>query len=427
MTIRRADALRSIIRNALGLLAGVGLVGSSVGIASDGTAKPVLLASPLAAVPIDPKLLAQLAEQLRSKNWDERSAAVATLEKLVPAKGAGKVDFGPVIEPLLDLCGWGGIARRVAHQAEQLIVRIGGQAAPSLRQRLGSQDAHDRRVAAELLAQIEPPGPDLTELLRPLLADQDHYVRRAAMQGLGAQGPAAKAAISDLEKGDTDPNLSNRVTARVALIHIAGASEERVAALAGLLRLNDPRERPAAYAAAELGKLGRKAKSAAPQLLEAVKHPDAQVRINAASALGRVEPDPKKAVAALIALLKDDPEREVRRSAAAALGKMGPAAAPAIPLLRMALRDEGGGWWVAADAIGKIGGSDAVSALIEGLESKDGDIRLTSIRRLGDLGGAAASAVKALKKASKDDPRAWNRKAAVEALKKTTGSASPEE
>jgi HEAT repeat protein len=260
-----------------------------------------------------------------------------------------------------------------------------------------------------------------------LLADEDHYVRRAAMQGLGAQGPAAKAAISDLEKASTDPNLPNRVTARVALIRIAGPSEERVSALADLLRLKEPCDGAAAYAATELGRLGRKAKSAAPQLLKALKHTDAQVRVDAADALGRVGADPEKAVAALIALLKDDPEREVRRSAAAALGNLGPAAVSAVPALRQAMRGEGGGWWVAADAIGKIGGPDAVSALVEALESKDGDVRLTAIKRLGALSGAAVAAAKVLEKARKDDPRELNRKAAAEALNKIRGCSSPKE
>ncbi|HKI36620.1 MAG TPA: HEAT repeat domain-containing protein, partial [Gemmataceae bacterium] len=427
---------------ALGLLAVACLVGSGVGIAGYGTAEQGLQ-TPLSvegnreaaapdfapeprkedvSVPIDPKRLAQLAEQLRSKNLDERSAALAALEKLVPAKGAGELDFRPVIEPLLDLSGWGGEAEKDAQRAEGLIVRLGGQTTTSLRRRLDSQEAHDRRVAAELLSRVEPPGPGLTDLLRPLLADKDHYVRRAAIQGLGAQGPAAKAAISDLEKESTDPNLPNRVMARVALIHIAGASEERVSALADLLNLKEPCDGAAAYAAVELGKLGRKAKSAAPHLLAALKHTDAQMRIDAAHALGRVGADPDKTLAALIGLLKDDPEREVRRNAAGALGEMGPAAASAIPALREALRGEGGGWWVAADAIGKIGGPDAVHALVEALKSKDDDVRHTAIKRLGALGGTAASAVEALQKARKDDPRASNRKAAAEALKKINDS-----
>jgi HEAT repeat protein len=437
---------RALAQVALGLLAVACLVGSGLGVACYGAAKQVPQTPPStgvkqeaaasdlpvesrkgdASVPIDPKLLAKLADQLRSKKWDERPAALTALEKLLPEKGAGKMDFGPVIEPLFDNCGWGGIGQRDAHRAEELIVRIGGQTGPTLRRRLGSPDAHDRRVAAELLARVEPAGASVTDLLRPLLADKDNFVRRAAMQGLGAQGPAAKAAISDLEKASADPNLDNRVTASVALIHIAGASDERVGALADFLRLKEPCDGAAHYAAWELGQFGRQVKSAAPQLLAALKHPDAQVRIYAAHALGSVGADPNKAVPALIGMLQDDPEREARRSAAGALGVMGPAAASAIPALREALRGDGGGWWVAADAIGKIGGPDAVAALIAALANKDDDVRLAAIRWLGKLGGADASAIEALQKARKDDPQEWNRKAAAEALKKITARPSPE-
>ncbi len=431
----------------LGLVVVACLLGSGPGVPCYGAAKQVPHALPSAGVkqvaaapdlpseppkgdaslPIDPKLLAKLADQLRSNDWDEPAAALTALEKLVPEKGAGKLDFGPVIEPLFDNCGWGGKADKDARRAEELIVRIGGQTAPGLRRRLGSPDAHDRRVAAELLVRVEPAGAGVADLLRPLLADKDNFVRRAAMQGLGAQGAAAKAAISDLEKATAGPNINNRVTASVALIHIAGASDERVGALADFLLLRKSTEDDApGYAASELGKLGRKAHSAAPQLLAALKHPDAQVRIYAAAALSSVAADPNKAVPALIGMLRDDPEREARRSAAVALGDMGPASASSIPALREALRGDGGGWWVAADAIGKIGGPDAVAALIEALANKDDGVRQAAIQRLGDLGGADASTIEALQKAQKDDPQERNRKYAAEALKKITARPSPE-
>jgi len=426
-------------RVALGLLAVACLGGSGVSIACYGAAKRIPQMSPSAevnrqaaapdlpaeppkgdvSVPIDPKLLAKLAEQLRSKNWDERSAALTALEKLVPEKGAGKMDFRPVIEPLFDNSGWGGIAEEDAHRAEELIVRIGGQSAPTLRRRLNSPDEPHRNVAVKLLVRVEPPGPGLTELLRPLLADGGD-VRRAAIQGLGAQGPAAKAAISDLEKESTGPNRINRVMACVALIHIAGPSEKRVGALADLLRLKkDPDDEAAVYAAMELGKLGRQARSAVPQLLAALKYPD--VRYAAADALGPVGADPDKAVPALLAMLKDEPERGGRLAVAGALGALGPAAASAIPALRELLRDDGGSGWRVAEAIGKIGGPDAVPALVEALESKDDSVRYTAIKWLGNLGGAAASAAGALEKARKDDPQESNRKAAAGALKKIMG------
>jgi HEAT repeat protein len=76
------------------------------------------------------------------------------------------------------------------------------------------------------------------------------------------------------------------------------------------------------------------------------------------------------------------------------------------------------------EAIGQIGGPDAVPALVEALESKDDEVRSAAIQWLGNLSGAAASAAEALKKAQQDDTQEWNRKAAAEALEKITGHPS---
>jgi HEAT repeat protein len=450
MTTKRAGALLSTIltlpRVALGLLVVACLGGSGVGIACYGAGKqapqtppspeahrqaaaPDLPAKPSkgdAPMPIDPKLLAKLAEQLQSKNWDERPAALTALEKLVPEKGAGKMDFGPVIEPLFDNSGWGGVDEKDRHRAEELIVRIGEQTAPTLRRRLGSSSAHDRRVAAELVVRVESPSPGLTDLLRPLLADENPQVRRAAIQGLGAQGPTAKEAISDLEKVGADPDRINRVMACVALIHIAGPSEKRIGALADFLLLKKkyPDDYAAGYAAGELGKLGRQAHSAAPQLLAALKYPD--VRYAAAWALGPVGADPDKAVPALIAMLKDETDGLSRLSVVIALGDFGRAAASAVPAIREFLRSDEKGGTSAAEAIGKIGGPDAVPALVEALQNKDAQTRWVAALWLGRLGGADASTIDALKKMQKDDPQEGNRRYAAEALKQISARPNPE-
>jgi HEAT repeat protein len=171
------------------------------------------------------------------------------------------------------------------------------------------------------------------------------------------------------------------------------------------------------YAASELGELGPKAIAAEAQLVAALKNPE--IRGTAARTLGQIGADSSEAVAALIDLLQNDPEREARRSAAASLGAFGPAAKAAIPALRAALKREGkSGFWVAADALGKIGGADVVPILMEALVHPDADIRLTAMRGLGNLGAIARPAQMALGKACQDDPRASNRAAAAEALGK---------
>jgi HEAT repeat protein len=385
-----------------------------------------------AAKPIDPKLLGKLAAGLASK--DERSAALAALAKLLAEKKDGVTDFGPVLKPLFKLAGWGGEARYNARAAEDLLVRIGSPAVPLLKQRLQSADAHDRRVAVELLVRIGPPNATLVALLRPLLADKDSYVRKAAIEGLGVVGPTAKEAIDDLERVATrDPDLLRRVAARIALIHVAGASHERLRALTDFLEMketgaegpkgekNGPQspQEAAVFAASALADLEHKARAAERQLLAALKHSNHGIRINAAAALGRIGANSPKTVAALIEVLKNDPEREARRAAASSLGDIGPKAKAALPALSAALKGDGkGGWWVAADALGKIGGTEVVPLLVEALANPDADIRHTSIKALGNLGVVAKPAVMALEKASQHDPRALNRTAAIRALQK---------
>jgi HEAT repeat protein len=352
------------------------------------------------------------------------------LAKLLAATSDGKTDFGPVIEPLFENAGWGGIASHNARTAEDSLVRVGRQATPALRQRLKSTDAHDRRVAAELLVRIGPPDAALVALLRPLLTDRDDYVRKAAIDGLGTLGAPAKGAIDDLEEAATnDLNLTRRVAARIALIRIAGVSDERVRALAAFLEMKDnlkdeakgdkdqSRKEAAAYAASALGELGPKAKAAEAQLLASLQNPE--VRLTAARTLGEISSNSPEAVNTLIDVLKNDAAREARRSAAGALGAFGPAAKAAIPVLREAMKgDAKGGWWVAADALAKIGGAEVVPALIEALANPDADVRLTSMRGLGKLGVVARPARMALEKARLEDTRESNRAAAAEALQK---------
>jgi HEAT repeat protein len=374
---------------------------------------------------IDPKRLVELAVQLRSKDHDERSAALAAMAGLLVGTREGDTYFGPVLEPLFGLAGWGGIARKNACQAEALLVLIGSQAKPLLRQRLKSADAHDRRVAAELLVRIGPRDVSLVRQLRPLLTDPDGYVRQAAIHGIGRVGPPAKEAIEDLEQVATnDPIVPRRVAARIALIHIAGASAERVGALADFLELKEPCDGAAVFAASALGDLGQQAQKAERQLRAALEHTEAGVRTTAAHALGQVGASSPATITALIGLLKKDPEREARRSAAWSLGEVGPAARAAIPALQKALQGDGkGGWYVAADALAKIGGAEVVPILTEALSNPDADIRLASMRGLGNLGLLARPAVPALEKASREDPREGNRRAATEALRKISQAA----
>jgi HEAT repeat protein len=394
-------------------------------------ATPDLEQGPVGTNPIDPELLRKFAADLSSKNYEERSAALAALAKLVPAKADQQTDFGPLIEPLFRRAGWGGIAKYDARVAEDLLVRIGKPALPLLKARLQSEDAHDRRVAIELLVRIGPLDEALADLVRRRLPDRDGYVRRIAIEGLATIGAPAKDAITDLESlAKLELNHTRRVSVRVALIRIAGASEERVQALAAFLEpmiyIDEPMAKgrktgldyeSARFAASELGRLGITAKAAEPQLLAALKLP--QLRSTAVHALGDIGANSPETITALIDILKKEPHREARRSAAWALGEIGPLAKAAIPALREAVKGDGQrGWYLAADALGKIGGAEVVPILIEALTNPDEDIRRASMIGLGNLGVVAQSAVKDLENASQADAREHNRTAAIDALRR---------
>jgi HEAT repeat protein len=369
---------------------------------------------------LSPRLVARLVAQLRGRPWEERSAAVAELKELAAGRKAdGMGEFAPLVEPLFGMVGWGGEAGKASRAAADLLVRIGAPAVPLLRDQLKSPEARRRWSAVTLLARIGPADAALIDLLRPLLADGDGYVRRTTIDALGGLGPKAARAAADLEKTTQDPLVVNRIQAHVALIRVAG-DDRQVRALAAYLAVRNCPEGSAASAAEHLGNLGKRARAALPQLVAALKHPESQVRVNAAAAVGRVGADTQAAIKALIDLLQGDPETQVRRSAAAALGAIGPRAKAAIPALRNALRKEQGGWWVAAAALGQIGGVEAVTALVDALNNKDPDVRMEASRQLGNLGRLALPAVQPLRKA-RQDPEAVVRKAAARALFKIEG------
>lgn len=102
------------------------------------------------------------------------------------------------------------------------------------------------------------------------------------------------------------------------------------------LKSSLPRSR--ASAADDLGHLGAirasDVKEAIPILIDMLKKDtDAGVRKAAATALGKVDPDPKEAVPALTDAL-EDPSVPVRLAAIEALGILGPGAKSAAPSLR---------------------------------------------------------------------------------------------
>lgn len=78
--------------------------------------------------------------------------------------------------------------------------------------------------------------------------------------------------------------------------------------------------------------LARIGASSVPALMDALKDPNPDVRVQAARSLARMGDSGKAAVPLLIERLHD-PNEDVRQASARALGQMGPAAAEAVPAL----------------------------------------------------------------------------------------------
>lgn len=104
----------------------------------------------------------------------------------------------------------------------------------------------------------------------------------------------------------------------------------------------DPKKK--AEALEELGKLGQIMKSlvtsAVPEIVKALGDKEASVRKAAAVAYGKVDPDPKDAVPALVKLLKEDKDEGVKIAAAQGLAAMGDKAKDAMPELRAIQKSE---------------------------------------------------------------------------------------
>lgn len=354
-----------------------------------------------------------LTVSLESKDWQRRTRALASLKKMVESCTDSEMAvFSPVVEPLMSLVGWGGEARRDAQTAAHLLAKIGKLAVPKLLQALKSPEARLRWSAAELLTSIGPAKAPVVKAISPLLSDKDPYVRRLAIQCLGRLGEDARETLPLLKKALKDTFPTNRIYCHMALIRISGRSKPHVEGITSFLRHDDPDVR--CLAGLKLGECGIRARDSWRELLRCLADDEEQVRIYAAGSLGDIGADSKEVIAALIDVLGHG--GEAARSAAVSLGQIGPKARDAVPALGEALK-RGGGWWVAADALGNIGGAEVVPILTGALKNRDVDIRLASARQLGKQGPLSSAALPSLKECLADE-RESVRRAAAESIRK---------
>ncbi|MGI9242586.1 MAG: HEAT repeat domain-containing protein [Verrucomicrobiales bacterium] len=204
-----------------------------------------------------------------------RLAAVAALE-----------EFGSEAEasmPKLVMLAKGadGASRLVILRTLAAVGGGASEALPMVRESLDDSDPQVRGAAISALVAIEPGGESLTEVLSKMLADDDPAVRHPAIEGLGQRGEDARSAAP-------------------LLFELLEREEDRAEALDALRRIRsldpdlyisalDNREpRVRLFACEALGRLGKKAEKALPQLEHLTKDRYDFVRRRASDAIKRI-------------------------------------------------------------------------------------------------------------------------------------------
>ena len=160
----------------------------------------------------------------------------------------------------------------------------------------------ERVLAIEALGRIGPEPASALPVLRRLLRDKDLAVRTEAIHSLRAMKQEAEPAIEELAAVLDERSLSVHVKYRAIWV---------------------------------LKEIGSRSM---PILMQALAHPDSEIRACAAGALGSIGGEDQN-VAALLAKSLLDPDAKVRAQAAISLGAIGPRARPAVAQLKKLLDD----------------------------------------------------------------------------------------
>jgi HEAT repeat protein len=347
---------------------------------------------------------AEFISELRDPNWKTRWQAAQTLGELRDARAVE-----PLIKALDDDNQW---VRIVAAEA---LGQIGDQRAMQpLIFGLRDHSIWVRRASVVALGQIgadeaipplmnrllDPPNQNWPEELRDALAralgeigepaiqtlifaldDPEPWVNCAAAQALGQIGdPEAIAPLATLTKHE---NRLVRSAATQALAQIADVQAVRAA----LSTDEAPRAFWKLMALKEIGE------STVSQLKSLLGDADERIRAQAAAVLGRLGDE--NSTAPLISGLQPQPPAapademkdvaHVRpRSAKAQSAREKPAD---INPLIIALRDPVAEVRLAAaEALGKIGDTDAIQALNQAMQDTDSRVRVAAARALGEIG-----------------------------------------
>lgn len=251
------------------------------------------------------------------------------------------------------------------------------------------------------------------EYLLSALKDIDLQVRAQAAWTLGDGESRQPRILTALIKALKDDEGYVRAAASDALYKIG---EPAVPALVEVLQSDEG----CVWAALTLGILAERARAAIPALISALNDCDPRVRVEAAGALVKVQPEEPLPLETLIESLQCE-NGDARARASYHLRCLGARARSALPALISALRDEDRTVREnAAETIGVFGPAavEAVAALITLLNNPHRQVRKNAAEALGRIGEGALSAVFHLEMATKDHDRSvrWKATKALAAI-----------
>jgi HEAT repeat protein len=346
---------------------------------TDVTIRQIAASTALKIGPEGPEAVPDLIDILQKEKTPElRKFAADSLAKIGPdAKDA----VPALVKAVKDM------DETVKDSAAKALGKIGKTAVPSLIKALESKDEQERLTAAEALGLIGPDAAAAAEVLNKLAADDaSNNVRQKATEALDKIG---KSPVPTLIAKLKDPDATKRTSAVEALGGLGPKAKEAVVALRAALM----QEKEAAIRAKiviALRDIGTEAaRGALPELINALKDADLEVRKQAVATITGYGPDAEAAVPLLSEMLKDKDEG-LRKDASDCLAKIGRSAVPAlIEALKdkdLAMRRQ-----AAADAFISLGvkGKAAVPALIDALKDTDVGVRRTVCLAIKEMGAEA--------------------------------------
>jgi HEAT repeat protein len=253
-------------------------------------------------------------------------------------------------------------------------------------------------------ANLEPAVPAALGVLGDPKRAAGH--REQAVRILAALAPERPAVIQALTDALKDDSAGVRREAIDALAREQRPSLEVIDVLAS--KLKDPAVEIGCQAAAVLGRLGDRARSAVPELLEAVRHKHSlPLRRSALSALVRIGAERVSALPVFSEILREPKEDEALRVlAVAGLLKVDPNLERALPILGEVLIQRGTPRRL-LEALGEAlvnnGRERAVHVLDWAVRHGNHDAALQAIRSLEKLGPLARAARPALEEAARED------------------------